>query len=129
MRRFLFTIAVIIYGLSSMGWVLDIHYCMGKVDAVHLFEKEEKPCGTCGMSADEAAGCCHDENALVMLIQDQKTPVTLHYNLASPVFHLPPTLTLLNEVDFSDPIDIPASTNTPPGKNKSLFLRNRVFRI
>lgn len=129
MRRFLFTIAVIVYGLSSMGWVLDIHYCMGKVEAVHLFEKEKTSCSTCGMSAEESDGCCHDEDALVMLIQDQKTPVTLHFNLEPPVISLPSTLSLLNEIAFTQQIDIADTGNAPPEKNTPLYLRNRVFRI
>lgn len=129
MRRFLFTIAVIVYGLSSMGWVLDIHYCMGKVEAVHLFEKEKTSCSTCGMSAEESEGCCHDEDALVMLIQDQKTPVTLHFNFEPPVISLPSIRSLLNELSFTQQIDIAYTSNAPPEKNTPLFLRNRVFRI
>lgn len=129
MRQLLIAIAVLVYGLTSMGWVLNVHYCMGKVDAVHLFEKEEKPCGTCGMSSDEAAGCCHDEEALVLLVQDQKPPVFLNYNLESPFIYLSPTFSLLNAIDFSSHIHFAEIDNSPPDKSTPLYLRNRVFRI
>lgn len=129
MRRFLLAIAVFVYGLTSLGWVLDIHYCMGKVDAVHLFEKEKSSCGTCGMSAEESEGCCHDEAALVMLIQDQKPPVTLKFNLESPVLYLPPVVALLSKPVLLQPSVFAQPENAPPGFSNPLFLRNRVFRI
>lgn len=129
MRRFLLAIAVFVYGLTSLGWVLDIHYCMGKVDAVHLFEKEKSSCGTCGMSAEESEGCCHDEAALVMLIQDQKPPVTLKFNLESPVLYLPPVVALLSKPVLLQRSVFAQPDNAPPGFSNPLFLRNRVFRI
>lgn len=129
MRRFLLAIAVFVYGLTSLGWVLDIHYCMGKVDAVHLFEKEKSSCGTCGMSAEESEGCCHDEAALVMLIQDQKPPVTLKFNLESPVLYLPPVVALLSKPVLLQPSVFAQPENAPPGFSNPLFLRNRFFRI
>jgi hypothetical protein len=129
MRRFLLAIAVFVYGLTSLGWVLDIHYCMGKVDAVHLFEKEKSSCGTCGMSAEESEGCCHDEAALVMLIQDQKPPVTLKFNLESPVLYLPPVVALLSKPVLLQRSVFAQPANAPPGFSNPLFLRNRVFRI
>ena len=129
MRRFLMAIAVFVYGLTSLGWVLDIHYCMGKVDAVHLFEKEKSSCGTCGMSAEESEGCCHDEAALVMLIQDQKPPVTLKFNLESPVLYLPPVVALLSKPVLLQRSVFAQPENAPPGFSNPLFLRNRVFRI
>jgi hypothetical protein len=129
MRRFLLAIAVFVYGLTSLGWVLDIHYCMGKVDAVHLFEKEKSSCGTCGMSAEESEGCCHDEAALVMLIQDQKPPFTLKFNLESPVLYLPPVVALLSKPVLLQRSVFAQPENAPPGFSNPLFLRNRVFRI
>lgn len=129
MRRFLLAIAVFVYGLTSLGWVLDIHYCMGKVDAVHLFEKEKSSCGTCGMSAEESEGCCHDEAALVMLMQDQKPPVTLKFNLESPVLYLPPVVALLSKPVLLQRSVFAQPDNAPPGFSNPLFLRNRVFRI
>jgi len=108
---------------------LNIHYCMGKVDAVHLFEKEKTSCGTCEMSAEESDGCCHDEAALVMLIQDQKPPVTLKFNLESPVLYLTPVVALLNKPDLLQRSTFVQLESAPPGINTPLFLRNRVFRI
>jgi len=102
---------------------------MGKVDAVHLFEKEKSSCGTCGMSAEESEGCCHDEAALVMLIQDQKPPVTLKFNLESPVLYLPPVVALLSKPDLLQRSVFAQPENAPPGFSNPLFLRNRVFRI
>ena len=129
MRRFILAIAVFVYGLTSLGWVLDIHYCMGKVDAVHLFEKEKSSCGTCGMSAEESEGCCHDEAALVMLIQDQKPPVTLKFNLESPVLYMPPVVALLSKPVLLQRSVFAQPENAPSGFSNPLFLRNRVFRI
>lgn len=129
MRRLFFAIAVVVYMLSSMGWVLDIHYCMGKVDAVHLFEKEKSSCGTCGMAANESEGCCHDEAAFVKLIQDQKPPVTLHFNLQPAVFTL--LSTSFQEIlpDFFLVASSATFSTAPPGEQRPLFIRHRVFRI
>jgi len=127
MRRFLLAIAVFVYGLTSLGWVLDIHYCMGKVDAVHLFEKEKSSCGTCGMSAEESEGCCHDEAALVMLIQDQKPPVTLKFNLESPVLNLPPVVALLSKPVLLQRSVFAQPENAPPGFSNPLFFKESGF--
>jgi len=129
MRRLFFATAVMVYVLSSIGWVLDIHYCMGKVDAVRLFEKEKSSCGACGMSANESEGCCHDEAAFVKLIQDQKPPVTLHFNMQPAVFTLPSTSFQGMLPGFFLYASIATFSNAPPGEQTPLFIQYSVFRI
>ena len=129
MRKLIFSILMLVYFFAATGWLLTIHYCMGRVDAVHLVKNKQTACGTCGMDKTENNGCCHDENQFVKLMVDQKGPVSLQYNLQQPVALLSPqTLATV----LATPADTPSCRYTnlegsPP--NTPLYLQIRVFRI
>jgi hypothetical protein len=130
MARILLTLSIFIYLVFSNGWVLDVHYCMNKISSVHLFETKPEQCSTCGMSADESDGCCHDEEQVVKLVQDQRPPVSLQYALEAPTVFEAEYTNFFNIATIArtqkvfqvlyDPLRVPSA---------EIYLRNRVFRI
>ncbi len=130
MKKLVFTLVALVYFFAVTGWQINIHYCMGRVDSVSLVTSHKDSCDTCGMTKTESEGCCHDENQFVRLAQDQKLPVSLHYQLVPPVAELaviiPPTIV--------SPILARNSSTTwvgmdPPVAKTPVFILNRVFRI
>lgn len=130
MARVLLSISIFIYLFFSNGWVLDVHYCMNKVSSVHLFETKPEQCSQCGMDADESKGCCHDEDQVIKLVQDQRTPEALSYTITAPA-------TLEAEVPFSiyttlceSKQQIVRVAHDPPEyPSQEIYLLNRVFRL
>ncbi|MBM3412288.1 MAG: hypothetical protein FJY19_02785 [Bacteroidetes bacterium] len=129
MFRLLFVTAIFAYGFSSMGWVLDVHYCKGKVEEIHFFEHKMSSCNSNEMPAEDCGDCCYEEAAFVMLIQDQRPPVTLNFTLQSPVFSLPPTSILTGKLCSCSSQHVADFSHSPPGKHIPIFLQNKVFRI
>jgi hypothetical protein len=130
MARILLTLSIFIYLVFSNGWVLDVHYCMNKVSSVHLFETKPEQCSKCGMDANESDGCCHDEEQIVKLVQDQRPPVTLHYALEAPTAleAAHPSVTNFSIRAFTQKVTL--ATHDPPRVPlQEIYLRNRVFRI
>ena len=130
MKKLVITLVALVYFFAVTGWQINIHYCMGRVDSVSLLTSHTDSCDTCGMARTESNGCCHDENQFVRLTQDQKLPVSLHYQLIPPVAELaaiiPPTIV--------SPILARNSSTTwagmdPPVAKTPVFILNRVFRI
>jgi len=130
MKKLVFTLVALVYFFAITGWQINIHYCMGRVDSVSLLKSHKDSCDTCGMDRTESEGCCHDENQFVRLTQDQKLPVSLHYQLVSPVTELSiiVTPTIVYPTLSRDSFVIWAGMDPPVAKTP-VFILNRVFRI
>lgn len=130
MARVLLTISVFIYLFFSNGWVLDVHYCMNKVSSVHLFETKPEQCSQCGMDADESKGCCHDEDQVIKLVQDQRTPKSLHYTFTAPAIMGAATDLIASAIVFKNEQQLVRVAHDPPKyPSQELYLLNRVFRL
>ncbi|NCW87724.1 MAG: hypothetical protein EBV71_02385 [Chitinophagia bacterium] len=130
MKKLVITLVALVYFFAVTGWQINIHYCMGRVDSVSLLTSHTDSCDTCGMARTESNGCCHDENQFVRLTQDQKLPVSLHYQLVSPVTELSiiVTPTIVDPTLSRDSFVIWAGMDPPVAKTP-VFILNRVFRI
>jgi len=138
MKKALATILAIIYLSTSMGATIHLHYCMGKLVAWGLLDRDNKDCVSCGMPKQQASegcmvamkGCCHDEHKQIKNEKDQKadqasleyakifTPVAiLSYNTWTDPFVASPVQTL------------PVIKGPPLITDIPVFLRNCNFRI
>ncbi len=73
---------MLVYGLTSVGATVHLHYCMNEYvswDLAH--SKEDNKCGKCGMT-DKKSGCCKDEYKQVKLSVDQQD--TLQKDFTAP---------------------------------------------
>lgn len=69
MKRFLVLILAFFYFAAANGGTVYLHYCMGELVKVDLWEQKSKTCGNCGMdkTKPDAEHCCKDEQKQVKL--------------------------------------------------------------
>ena len=132
MKRSLAFILLLIYSVTSIGATVQLHYCMGKLSgwSLALTETKSKECDKCGMEKTHLdKGCCHDENKLLKIQDDQKANyVSLEISklsVATPLV-VDDTLTYaLPKIEELHP-----QNNAPPrGSGVDVYIRNCVFRI
>ena len=63
---------LVIYGFSSIGATVHLHYCMGKFVDWSLIETKEDKCDKCGMKGEVRKACCKDEHKHFKLKADQQ---------------------------------------------------------
>jgi hypothetical protein len=138
MKKFLVTILAFVYLSTSMGAIVHLHYCMGKLVSWGLIDKDSKNCLTCGMSKKSSQtgyltakmGCCEDKQLQVKTEKDQK----LVQSESQDLKFLPEGTsgnfqTSLDFYVFSITMGYP-NANAPPQIGKvPVFLLNRNFRI
>jgi hypothetical protein len=74
MKRLVTLFIALIYLVMSTGFVMNSHYCMGKLSSIELGRSEVKKC-ICGMRIDRAkkSKCCHSKLDVVKLQEAHKT--------------------------------------------------------
>ena len=118
---------MLVYGLSSSGMTINLHYCCGKLDAISLTGKHSKGCA---MGEEiKMSNCCNDEQISVKVNPDQEPfSKSLQVNKAfvavpfsAPVF----TTCSVQHLSVSDfPRKAP-----PPLPSIPLFIKHCSFRI
>jgi hypothetical protein len=81
MKKALFTLAVLCYFAAASGVVISTHYCMKKLVSVKLFGGKSNECGRCGMKMHKNSRCCHDEEKVLKLEQDQNRFSVINYDI------------------------------------------------
>ncbi len=72
MKKVAIIFLLVIYGFSSIGATVHLHYCMGKFVDWSLTEAKEDKCDKCGMKGKVKKGCCKDEHKHFKLKTDQQ---------------------------------------------------------
>ena len=139
MKKFIVAILAILYLNTSIGATIHLHYCMDKLVAWDLGNKEDNiVCPYCGMAktattdqhcGSDSKGCCKDEQKHVKIEKDQKATEN-NFDFSKVLFQ-PITISYSdNNVNYNATyLEYPIS-NSPPGtRNIPLFVRNCVFRI
>ena len=129
MKSFFASILLITYLLSSTGFVVSTHYCMGKVDGLQLGAVKEEKCSKCGMQTEDSDGCCRDEIKVLKLQQDLQPAKALmpSFTMQPAITVVPPFLTIpfLNFNQGADSFD----TVPPVTEKKDICVMHCVFRI
>ncbi len=127
MKKFLTTILAVIYLSVSSGMVMNIHYCMGKVNSVKLAVLPAASC-MCGKPMSKK-GCCRTEAKLVKLEDAQKAAYT-DFTIKLPIAVLFTALNLLQTPSYNaQQIVLPQVHPPPLLSEQDTYLRNCVFRI
>ena len=139
MKKFTVAILAILYLGTSIGATVHLHYCMDKLVAWDLGDKEDnKACPYCGMAktstADEhcgsdSKGCCKDEQKQVKIEKDQKATEN-NFDFSKASFQ-PITISPLDiNVNYTATcLKYPVSNSPPRTSSILLFIRNCVFLI
>jgi hypothetical protein len=98
MKRLLALFIALIYLVMSTGFVMNSHYCMGKLSSIELGRSEVKKC-ICGMRIDSTKKnkCCHSKIDVVKLADSHKlttsTIVSTNFiEAVMPQFYVEPVL-------------------------------------
>jgi hypothetical protein len=90
LKKSFILIFAFLYFIVSSGFIINTHFCGGKLKAVSLFNQTEKGC--CG-SKKASKGCCHDSKSFIK-VKDVLTSKqikiadfnSLVYNILSVVY-------------------------------------------
>lgn len=130
MKKFIATIFLLIYFVTSSGATIQLHYCMDRLVSWSVLSKENSKCGKCGMEFKGHSGCCHDESKPIKIEKTYKgasiyialqkiVPLVIKNSNASTVYIL-----------VVDPLVSFSSTHAPPRtRTIPIYLSNSVFRI
>ena len=129
MKKVLASISVIVYFVMTCGVVVNLHYCMGRVQSIDFYGAEKKICDKCGMSLDNTHGCCKEE-VKILKLQDDQNKAQVSYSIKSidVVATIPSDFIVatINNIERTSHFD----NHSPPLLTKQdTYLQNRVFRI
>jgi hypothetical protein len=128
MKKPLAIFSVLIYFAFTCGVMINMHYCMNRLDSVKLYAEKSDYCGKCGMYAQKH-GCCHDEVSIVKIDDDHHAS---QFNFASeaPVALATILSDFILPVSGSEQIEVDQSAHPPPLlTEQDTYLQNCVFRI
>ena len=128
MKRFLIILIRLVYGLSSTGMSVNLHFCCGKLDEVSFSSLKEKGCAKDEDSFSKKR-CCDDKHLEFKLKSDQEPStkqIQAYKQLTEPI------LTTASYI-FWQPQHQPVNelATGPPLRASALplFIRNCIFRI
>lgn len=128
MKKLAAAILLLVYFTVTTGFVVSVHYCMGKIDSVELGYSNDDDCSKCGMSIQKNDGCCKDDVTVVKMKTDHRLAKVAFADLSLDVLQ---TNHYNQSVDFPSDIEEPLlpQANGPPLNGQELYLRNCVFRL
>jgi hypothetical protein len=128
MKKAAASILLLLYLLVSTGFVISVHYCMDKVDAVELGHVATKECGKCGMYLENNDDCCKDEVKVVKMQVDQLVAKLVNADFFLPLIAFNTTehlfTPIFNTIEKAEPV-----AHGPPLSEQDSYIKNRVFRI
>jgi hypothetical protein len=122
---------LLVYGFTSVGASIHIHYCMGHYTGWNLWHSNNSKCGKCGMNEDaKKKGCCKDEHKEIKLkTEHQKASLADFAGMASA------PAVIVNSPDYDygfRQYTAPAFSNFHPPpllQNRHLYVLFGVFLI
>jgi hypothetical protein len=69
MKRLILILLLLVYGSTSMGMTLHVHYCCGKLKSIRLSQAEHNCCNADGKECDDKK-CCEDKQ-ISFQVQDE----------------------------------------------------------
>ncbi|WP_126971555.1 HYC_CC_PP family protein [Gynurincola endophyticus] len=131
MKRFAVVILSLFYLLVTSGFIVNVHYCMGRLASVEIGASSTDVCGFCGMEEDKN-GCCHTDE------QHYKVE-DVHQNVAANFVFSQPVTDDVIELPFYQEYLTPLLTqrvilynkyHAPPDRQfNQVYLYNCNFRI
>jgi len=69
-----------VYGTTTVGATVHLHFCMNKFISWNFTETENKTCGKCGMKESATKkGCCKDEVKQLKIDNDHQKSTTASF--------------------------------------------------
>ena len=122
---------MLVYGVSSSGMSITLHYCMSEFAGWELSaEPSSAPCDTCGMKKQDRKGCCHDEKKTVKSEKDQKNVEQSLSFVKAPVTFINSNYSLYaSSYLLNTAKELPFSHTPPLPPTVPYYIYNCNFRI
>jgi hypothetical protein len=127
-KKVLALILLIVYGFTSSGAAVDLHYCMGKLVGIDFHFDSGKQCSKCSMPVKDSKGCCHNKQVQSNIDKYHQATLKSSFGNAFPDALIIP----FSYADFSlNSVVAENSFHSGPPLilSKPLYLLNRNFRI
>ena len=128
MKKGLATILLLVYFAFSSGVVINLHYCMDKLDSSRFGAAKSDICQKCGMHKDDANGCCHDEVKLIKIQDDQKA-AGVNFTFYAPQTCIEHNSIFALNILRDNEKEFYFTNHSPPLSKQDTYLQNCVFRI
>ncbi|MCU7548765.1 hypothetical protein OCK74_06530 [Chitinophagaceae bacterium LB-8] len=128
MKKLFIILLMLVYGLSSTGTSINLHFCCGKLDGISFSTPNEKSCAKDQVSLSKKR-CCDDKHLEFKLKADQEPSakwVQAYKQLATPSLA---TVTACFWQPQHQPVNELATGPPLITSSLPLFIKNRVFRI
>jgi hypothetical protein len=127
MKKVFIILLMLVYGLSSSGMTISLHYCCGKLDGISFSGKQGKSCDMGNHL--KKSGCCDDKQISASITGEQQTASKWVQVNKQPVSI--PNFPAVNSLftDYIISVDRLARGVPVPISPVPLFIRNCVFRI
>ena len=129
MKKIAVILILLVYGSTTIGATVHLHYCMNEFVGWSLWHKgKENECGKCGMK-EKKGGCCKDEHRHVQLkVDHQKSSVAYHITLTEATSITTPFLTFILKASPL-PHHIPVSNAPPHIPKGNLYIFHCVLLV
>lgn len=118
------------YLLITSGFVVNVHYCMGRLASVELGSKDSSVCGFCGMEENDF--CCSTDEQIYKVDNEHQQPFAsfaFDNAGADDIISLPFYQEFLSPV-LSERTTLSTKYHSPPDpKSNQVFLYHCNFRI
>jgi hypothetical protein len=126
MKKLLSIVLLLVYGLSSSGMSVTVHYCCGKFDKISFSSKYDAGCKPGKLASKK--GCCDNKEVNFKLKADQEpTPVKQVSSFCQDNL-IPGAADISSDLVVRNTPVAEYSTG-PPLSPPALFITNCVFRI
>ena len=120
---------LIIYGFTSVGATVHIHYCMNELVGWSLSKTETEKCGKCGMEKESDDGCCKDVHKQLQLKDSHKKVDSSGLPDFTGISILPQTNFIINTLYSFTPVRGSAIHPPPLINLPKLHILNCAFLI
>jgi hypothetical protein len=129
MKRLVVSILLLVYFTVSTGFVVNLHYCMDKINSIEFGSAKEDKCGKCGMPVKDKKGCCREEAKVIKLQQDVVAAHFVQFNFVAATAILPPSPIFIEPVQLAEVFPTNQAHAPPLISKQYTYLLNCVFRI
>ena len=129
MKKVLASISVLIYFAMTCGVIVNLHYCMGRVQSFEFYGQEKKVCDVCGMSLKNTHGCCKEEVKILKLQDDQNKSQASYLIKGIDVVATIPSDFIVASIYKVESFSQFNSHSPPLLTKQDTYLQNCVFRI
>lgn len=126
MKKVFTILMILLFGISSSGATIQLHYCCGKLKNISFGSEKEKGC--CAKLKKPVKKCCETKTIAATSETKEQATYTITTGMGSSIepaviYHYVPALIFTQQ----DNLSIAAETSPPLSKDISIL--NCVFRI